>query len=704
MIAYLIRSGVCMVLLFGLYSLILRKEKLFSFNRFYLIFAVVFSLAVPFVSIPVEVVSGPAAVEIAEIFNHNKLPDSYEYPGVPVQQNSIAEETVFTETAVTQALPRPVPAQEGQGGIGAILLIIYLAGLTLMSFRFVRNIMVVRRMLLKSEKIDQSWYRIALLDGLASPFSFMRTVFLDRQAYRKNRIPANVLKHELEHIRQAHSHDVIFFELVNIVFWFNPMLYLFGKAARINHEYLADEAVVRDSRDPETYEGELISFIRIRAGVPFTCGLNSSMIKDRLLMLNTVTSCSGRKIRMVVVTVMSLLLLTLLSLRPAYKDSQDDRNRKKLLRAQDIVIEDVYFRGPDFNPEKALMVIDGKPLSFGDTVRFDPAEVKTISVRQGRDAIRKHGRDAKGGAVEITTYQNDLKSDPDSNYFKPTWTVNNRVPEEPVRIPFSNLRSLSLWTYPVFQEQDRIKRWRIVDIMTRDYYRVKGKVLRINGEPFPGVKIISTGNPFTATSDKDGRFLLEDVGKDAVVTVTGEGCEPLYFKVSGIIYGSDLKITLDRNSEPDFNLDLENHLARDFTGRWKLNKEQSLRQDGPVDDVIYDIRQYGSDSILFRESRTLNNGREFKSKSSFVFNTIRKENSGDFSAIESTLICTVPPDGKSFSVTMKMKSKIGIYKDSEYKTDYLLSDDGNQLIERVAGSLANPPPPAMVFDRIREEE
>ncbi len=482
MTVYLIRSGVCMVLLFGLYHLILRKEKLFSFNRFYLIFAVVFSLAVPFVSIPVEFGSGLAAGEIAKALNSVQLFNAGENPEVIVPENSIAEETVFTETDVTNALPVPVQEQAGHAGIGIILLMIYLAGLALMLSRFVRNIIIVRRMLLKSEKIDQSWYRIALLDHLTSPFSFLRTVFLDRQDYLKNRIPANVLRHELEHIRQAHSHDVIFFEIMNMIFWFNPMIYLFGRAARINHEYLADEAVVRDSRDPETYEGELISFIRKRARVPFTCGLNSSMIKDRLLMLNTVTSVQGRKIRMTLVSVLSVLLLTLLSLRPAYPGTQDDRNRKKLLRAEDIVIEDVYFRGSDFKPEKALMVIDGKLFSFSDTVVFDPGQVKTISVRQGRDAIRKHGRDAKGGAVEITTYQSDLKSDPDSNYFKPTWTVNNRVPKGLVSIPVSNLRSLSLWTYPVFPEQDRIRRWRIVDIMTRDYYQIKGKVIRKNGD------------------------------------------------------------------------------------------------------------------------------------------------------------------------------------------------------------------------------
>jgi hypothetical protein len=693
-----------MVLLFGLYSLILRKEKLFSFNRFYLIFAVVFSLAVPFVSIPVEIGSGPAAVEIAEMFNHYQLPDSYEYPGVPVQQNSIAEETVFTETAVTNALPQPVQKQKDHDGIAVMFLIIYLAGLTLMSVRFVRNVMVVRQMLLKSEKIDQSWYRIALLDGLSSPFSFMRTVFLDKQAYRKNRIPANVLKHELEHIRQAHSRDVIFFELVNIVFWFNPMLYLFGRAARINHEYLADEAVVRDSSDPETYEGELISFIRIRASVPFTCGLNSSMIKDRLLMLNTVTSCSGGKIRMVVVSVMSLLLLTMLSLRPAYPDTQDDRNRKKLLRAQDIVIEDVYFRGPDFNPEKALIVIDGKPLSFGDTVRFDPAEVKTISVRQGRDAIRRHGRDAKGGAVEITTYQNDLKSDPDSNYFKPTWTVNNRVPEGPVSIPVTNLRSLSLWTYPVFPEQDRIRRWRIVDIMTRDFYQIKGKVIRKNGDPFPGVKVSSTGNPIIARSDKDGRFLLEDVGEDAVVTVAGEECGPLYFRA---FFRHDLRITLDRDSEPDFSLDSEGHLAVDFSGRWKCREMYGFP---PVEsEYIYYVHQYDSDSVLIRQSMKGKDGREYKSERVYAFNTIRRVKTEPMDNVEVTLICSVSPDGRSFTETTNRKSTIGLFEDYRTKNTWSMSDDQNQLIISSFDSQGTGPDrerelPDMVFERMREEE
>ncbi len=112
-----------------------------------------------------------------------------------------------------------------------------------------------------SEKIDHEWYKIALFEHPVNPFSFLRTIFINRQDYLENRITVNVLRHELEHVRQSHSYDVIFFEIFHIVFWFNPMMFLYTRAVKINHEYLADEAVIRSFSDMRTYASELINFI-----------------------------------------------------------------------------------------------------------------------------------------------------------------------------------------------------------------------------------------------------------------------------------------------------------------------------------------------------------------------------------------------------------------------------------------------------------
>jgi len=697
MTAYIIRSALCMVLLYGLYGLILRKEKLFRFNRYYLIFAVIFSLTIPFVAIPVEFGSSDQSAGILTALDNLTLPVAEKSPEAVTPQVSPAP-----VTAQTVQENRPVAGRPGFAGKSEILLIIYLAGLMIMVTRFFRNILVVHRLSKRSEKIDLNWYKIALLDNLASPFSFLRTVFLDKKDYLCHRIPANVLKHELEHVRQAHSHDVIFYEILNTVFWFNPVVYMFGRAARINHEYLADEAVVRNTDDIETYSGELIEFVRHRTLVHFACGMGSSVIKDRLLMLNTDTSLRGRNVRIVTVLSLSAILMTLLSLRPAPAVTNDDLSKKKTLYGKDIVIEEVFFRDQDFRPLKAAFVINGKMLTSDDTLRFEPVQVKNISILTGKKAVRRYGRGAKDGAVEISTYGAGKRSVPDSSLFKPIWVSNMKLPKEPVSIPVSNLYSFSMWTYPVFPNQDSIRRWRTIDIMTRDYFSIRGVVIRKNGDPFPGAKVSSTGNPSIATADKDGRFLLEDVRKDAVVTVSAEGCEPLYFRS---VFKMDLKITLDENSEPDFNIEIKNHLDRDFSGRWKINKELSSASYGST-EIIYDISQYDSDSVLMKQSRILENGKEFKSKASFGFNTINVKDASGINNSERTVICTVAPDGKSFSVTNVMKSKIGVFEDYSQRETFSLSEDGNQMRinffhTQEDGSEKGEKGMALVFDRVK---
>ena len=520
----------------------------------------------------------------------------------------------------------------------------------------------------------------------------------------KNRIALNVLRHELEHVRQSHSYDIIFFEILQIVFWFNPVLFLYNWAARINHEYLADEAVIRSSSDLETYAGELINFISRRVNVRFTSGFSPSMIKKRLLMLNTNTSKRGKNIRMSITLFISILVMIILSIRPAYPDTQGRKNNKQIAENDDIVVEEVYFRNQDFNPLKALVVIDGKKLDINDTINVDPQYIKTIYILKDRTAIRKYGRIAKNGVVVISTFENDKRSVPDSLYFKPIYTVNNKVPEGSITIPLSNLYSLSIWTYPIFPQQDLRKRWRTIDIMTRDFYRIRGKVIQKNGEPLPGVVVTVTDNPSKVTTEKDGRFLLEDVRSDAVAELSAEGYEPLYFKVKGMVFTSDLTITLDKKNEPDQNMIWVNNTIKDFSGKWKYNKELS-GTPFPLINYVHDIRQNDSDSIMINTSMTTENNRELNSSNSFVFNTIKTEPSNMFENLNTTITCSIAADGQSFSVTHQVKSKLGLFKDYKRTETYSLSDDEKHLIIRTfdfpdVSSVAGKEIIKMVFDRM----
>jgi len=92
-----------------------------------------------------------------------------------------------------------------------------------------------------------------------APFSFFSTIFVHDMDYEKEQIPQAVLLHELAHTRQKHSFDMIFIELLQILFWFNPLILLYKRAMRLNHEYLADAAVLQAKTDLFAYQNQLLN-------------------------------------------------------------------------------------------------------------------------------------------------------------------------------------------------------------------------------------------------------------------------------------------------------------------------------------------------------------------------------------------------------------------------------------------------------------
>ena len=707
MIAFLIKSSICMVLLFGLYWLLLRKEKLFIFTRFYLILSVLLSLTIPFISFSINLGYNKATTDILTILNRtqelNPIQNKVSLSGPETSLSRNSESDFPNQSAAGK--PRAMDSKK-------IFLLIYLSGFALMLIRFCRNILLVNEMFRKSEKIDQEWFKIALVDHPVNPFSFLRTVYINKQDFLENRIAANVLKHELEHVRQSHSCDIIFFEMLSIVFWFNPVLFLYKWAAKINHEYLADEAVVTSISDIKTYADELINFINLRVGVPFTSGFSPSTIRHRLLMLNTNTTRRSKNIRMLIILSTSVLLMCVLSFRPADPDAQDHIIKKGSADNKDIIIEDVSFRGPDFKPLKALVIMDGRKLGTDEMFTVDPQQIKTIDILKDRKAIRKYGRNAKNGVVEISTYEINKKSAPDSLKFKPIYTVNNKIPEGLISIPVSNLYSLSIWTYPVFPNQDLKRRWRTIEIMTRDYYQIRGKVVQNNGEPLPGVLITSPDYPSKKRTGNDGRFLLEDIRPDVVFELSSEGFEPLYIKVKEGVFSTDLNITLDRINETNQNDISLNHNIKDFSGAWKLNNELTMKLNNEMSKIPFPgfssvcaIRQYDSDSILLNFTQTADNGTESKDIQRFVFNTVKREKPAILENIRSLLICSIASDGHSFSVTNQIKSTIGLFKEFKNTQTFSLSDDEKRMIIRINyfhdGSAVNEKEfQVLVFDRI----
>lgn len=274
MIAYIIKSSLSLILLYGLYWFLLRREKLFNFNRFFLIFSLIFSLLIPLISIRVNTKNHEAQKNIITALNNN-------IAVVIKNQNSNSNIKYQPNTEIESSI------EKFSSGISymKILSILYTTGVVLLLVRFLRNIFFISHQKRISEKITYSGHKIVLIDNQINPFCFFNTIFVNKQEYLNNNIAKDLLAHEVEHIKQSHSIDVIFIELIQIIYWFNPVLILYNRAIRINHEYLADNGVIRATPDINNYANNLINFISCKRNIPMTSGFNPSLTRKRLVML-----------------------------------------------------------------------------------------------------------------------------------------------------------------------------------------------------------------------------------------------------------------------------------------------------------------------------------------------------------------------------------------------------------------------------------
>ena len=288
MMVYLLQMAICSLLLLAVYYFFLEKETMHSFKRFYLLFSLVLSITVPFISI-----------EISR--------DSYFISKLPFTEvQIIANGTGFiNEKAVVQ--------EEIKKGIDTvnllnILIISYIAITGILFSRFLINIARLILVIKKNEHVVLGKMKIVLTDTESIPHSFGNYIFLDKKEYKANLIEEEVLMHEMTHVRQWHSLDTLFIELLLILFWFNPILYIYKNRIKLNHEFLADEGVISAYNDVPHYQMILIDKISRQNSLSLTSSFNYLLTKKRLTMMTQKTSKRTAVIKRIVILPLFLLL------------------------------------------------------------------------------------------------------------------------------------------------------------------------------------------------------------------------------------------------------------------------------------------------------------------------------------------------------------------------------------------------------------
>ena len=100
------------------------------------------------------------------------------------------------------------------------------------------------------------------------------------------------MHHELAHVNQKHSYDILFIELIRCLFWINPFLYFYKRAIQLNHEFLADEAVNNSFKNVYSYQVLLLEKAGMYKAINIASQFNYQVTKKRLMMMTKTTSAS----------------------------------------------------------------------------------------------------------------------------------------------------------------------------------------------------------------------------------------------------------------------------------------------------------------------------------------------------------------------------------------------------------------------------
>lgn len=274
---YLLEVLFCSGLLLGLYRLLLVRRIPYRACRRYLVAAMVAAAVIPALNIPLY----PADT----VFYPLPLIEAPAEAVLPARDAATAgpaaDADVGTLAAEASAVPGPASADRAaawRGGVAALYGAVVLLSLGLLGVRMLR----IRRLRRRAHLTPGDGYTLAEHPAIASPFSFLRTVFMSPACTGLRR--EMILCHERSHVRHAHTAERIVLEVVRSLYWINPFVWIAGRWLEEVQEWEADADVLKAGYDLTAYR--IVIFRQLFGYNPdMTCGLNHSFTKNRFLMM-----------------------------------------------------------------------------------------------------------------------------------------------------------------------------------------------------------------------------------------------------------------------------------------------------------------------------------------------------------------------------------------------------------------------------------
>ena len=359
----------------------LRKQTFFLFNRVYLLTGLIGSFLLPFIQFSyVEVINTP----------------------------TIPLENALNKLSIENS-------NHSSFSIWLLTLIIYLVGFVFIIVKNIKSYRLLHKIKKEGKYQKNKGYVLVDSEKIKSSFSTLNYIFIN-----SNKLQAKekdiILKHELNHIKEKHWVDLIFSECALSLQWFNPIIWLYIHWIKENHEYLADNAVLKAGESSSIYCAVLINqqFQNPIFSITNTFSYPNNL--NRLNMMKKNKSKSWKKIRVLAIIPFMVVFFTL-SAKPNYVKS------KNTVFSKMNDVQNLHLSAHN-NP---TIYINGEKSNSEELNKLDVHSIESLSVLKGKEATDLYGEEGKYGIIRVTLKQNivfnemsnktqDIKTNTNSNF------------------------------------------------------------------------------------------------------------------------------------------------------------------------------------------------------------------------------------------------------------------------------------------------
>ncbi|GEM_PF-450893 len=272
---YILKSAIILALLYSCYIVFLSHDTFHRFKRFILHAILLLAFLLPACRFTTH---NPLALNptVQQIYQLSEKMEEKQTQYAEQKEEAIpSDASLMGSQLVEQKTLSP----------SDVLWWIYIGGFVFFLLYHLKNLASVSRQIRGGLRLkDRQGNTLVVKAGDFAPFSFLRWIVINLSDYEKNK--ESILLHEQAHIHFGHSYDIMLLQLAKSFQWFNPFIYLMEREMKAVHEYEADEEVIHQGIDAQTYQLLIVSKAVGGRLQTLANNFNHSLIKSRIMMMN----------------------------------------------------------------------------------------------------------------------------------------------------------------------------------------------------------------------------------------------------------------------------------------------------------------------------------------------------------------------------------------------------------------------------------